>query len=67
MVWYVKMLSLHQKVISLRNKHHTPPILEPYGKVMVSVTRGVSLSYRPCYKNMLNYDNDNKCRKLATT
>ena len=35
-------------------------------KVMVSITSGVSLRYRPCYKNMLNYDNDNKCRKLTT-
>ena len=31
-------------------------------KLMVSITNGVSLWYRPCYKNILNYDNDNKCR-----
>ena len=28
-------------------------------KLMVSVITGVSLWYRPRYKNMLNYDNDN--------
>ena len=28
-------------------------------KLMVSITIGVSLWYRPCYKNMLNDDNDN--------
>ena len=34
---------------------------------MVSITSGVSLlGYRPCYENMLNYDNGNKCQKLAT-
>ena len=32
-------------------------------KLMVSITSGVSLWYRLCYKNMLNYDNDNKCWK----
>ena len=35
------------------------------GKLMVSITSGVSLWDRPYYKNMLNYDNDNKCPKLA--
>ena len=35
-------------------------------KLMVSMTNGVSLGYRPCYKNMLNYENDNKCQKLTT-
>ena len=29
---------------------------------MVSFTGGVSLSYRPCYENRLNYDNENKCQ-----
>ena len=33
---------------------------------MVTITGGVSLWYRPCYKNMLNYDNDNKCLKVTT-
>ena len=27
-------------------------------KLMLSVTSGVSLWYRPCYKNVLNYDNN---------
>ena len=31
---------------------------------MVSVTDDVSLWYRPCYKNMLSYDNENKCQRL---
>ena len=38
-------------------------------KLMVSITSGVSLWYRTCYRNMsttTNYDNDNKCRKLTT-
>ena len=35
-------------------------------KLMVSVTSRVSLWYRPNYKNMLNYDNDNKYRKITT-
>ena len=35
-------------------------------KLMVSLISGVSLWCRPCYKNLLNYDN-NKCRKLTTT
>ena len=26
-------------------------------KLMVSIPSGVSLWYRPCYKNMLDYDN----------
>ena len=30
-------------------------------RLMVSFTSCVSLQYRPCCKNMLNYDNDNKC------
>ena len=34
-------------------------------ELMVSITSGVSLRYSPCYKNMLNYDNGNKCRKLT--
>ena len=34
---------------------------------MVSITSSVSLWYRPCYKNMLNYDNGNKYQKLATS
>ena len=25
---------------------------------MISITRSVSLWYRPCYQNMLNYDNN---------
>ena len=33
-------------------------------KLMVSVTSGGSLWYRPYYKNILIYDNDKKCRKL---
>ena len=33
---------------------------------MVSFTVGVSLWYRPvCYKNMLNYDSDNKYQKFT--
>ena len=36
-------------------------------KLMVFITSSVSLWYRPFYKNMLNYDNGNKCRKLTTT
>ena len=35
-------------------------------KLMVSITNGVSLWYRPCYKNMLNCDNSNKCQKVTT-
>ena len=37
-------------------------------KLMVSVTSRVSLWYRPNYKNMLNYDNDNteKLRQYKT-
>ena len=35
-------------------------------KLMVSIASGVSLRYRACYRNMLNYDNDNKYRKLTT-
>ena len=35
-------------------------------ELMISIKSGVSLRYRPCYKNMLNYDNDSKCLKLAT-
>ena len=34
--------------------------------LMVSVKSGVSLSNRLCYKTMLNYENNNKCRKLNT-
>ena len=34
---------------------------------MVSIKRSVSLWHRPFYKNMLNYDNDNKYQKLWTT
>ena len=30
---------------------------------MVSITGGASLWYRPSDKNMLNFDNDNKCWK----
>ena len=37
-----------------------------YIKLMFSITSSVSLWYRPCYKNIWNYDNDNKCRKLTT-
>ena len=33
---------------------------------MVSITRGVSLRYRPCYKNMLKYDNDSNYQKFKT-
>ena len=29
-------------------------------KLMVFITSDISLQYRPCYKNMLNYDSDNK-------
>ena len=36
-------------------------------KLMVSIKRSVSLWHRPFYKNMLNYDNDNKYQKLWTT
>ena len=32
----------------------------------VSIASGVSLRYRPCYINMLNYDSDNKWRKPTT-
>ena len=35
-------------------------------KLMVSITSDVSLWYRSCYRNMLHYDNGNKCRKLTT-
>ena len=35
-------------------------------KLMVSITSGVSLLNRTCYKIILNYDNENKCRKLTT-
>ena len=35
-------------------------------KLSVSITSGVSLWYRPRYKNVLNYDNGNKCQKLTT-
>ena len=31
---------------------------------MVSITSGASMWYKPCYTNMLNYDNDYKCQKL---
>ena len=39
---------------------------DSFVNLMVSNTVGVSLWYRPCYKNMLNYGNDNKCRKPTT-
>ena len=29
------------------------------GKLMVSITNGIFLCYRPCYEIMLNHDNDN--------
>lgn len=32
-------------------------------KLMVYITSDVFLWYRPSYKNMLNYDNGNQCRK----
>ena len=35
-------------------------------KLMISIRSGVSLWYRPCYKNMLNYDKDNNIWKLTT-
>ena len=31
---------------------------------MVSIKSGVTLWCKPCYKIMLNYDNENKCGKL---
>ena len=37
------------------NEHHL--------KLMVYITSGVSFWYRPCYNNISNYDNDNKCQK----
>ena len=37
---------------------------DSFVKLMVSITSIVCLWYRPCYKNMLNYENDNKFRKL---
>ena len=35
-------------------------------ELMVSITSGVSLCCRPCYKNMLDYNSNNKCQKLTT-
>ena len=35
-------------------------------KLIVSITSGVSLRYITCYKNMLNYDNNNKCGNFVT-
>ena len=34
-------------------------------KFMVSITSSISLRYRSCYKNMLNYENDNNFRNLT--
>ena len=31
---------------------------------MVSTSSCVSFWYRPCYKNMFNYDNNSKCQNL---
>ena len=38
---------------------------DSFVKLMVSITSGVSLWYRPCYKSMSYHDNENKCRKLT--
>ena len=35
-------------------------------KLIISIRSGASLVYRPCYENMLRYDNDNQFRKLTT-
>ena len=34
-------------------------------KLMISITSGVSLWYRPCYNNILNYDRGSKRLKLT--
>ena len=34
--------------------------------LMIYFISHVSLWYRPCYKNMLNYENKSKCQKLTT-
>ena len=34
-------------------------------KLMASVTSDVSLQYRSCYQNVLNYNNGSKCQKLT--
>ena len=39
---------------------------DPILKLIIFIISGVSLWYRFWYKNMLNYDNDDKCIKPAT-
>ena len=38
----------------------------PVLKLTIFIISGVSLWYRSWYKNMLNYDNDDKCIKPTT-
>ena len=37
---------------------------DPVGKSMVSIISGVSLWYRPCHTDLLNYDNDKNAESL---
>ena len=50
MVWATSRSLFEKKMIQL---------------LMVSITGGDFLWCKPCYLNMLNYDNYNKCRKLT--
>ena len=34
-------------------------------KLTISIARDLSLWDKPCYKNLSNYDSDNKCQKLT--
>ena len=55
----LKKVVYTKKLLYLRwNKHHL--------KLMIYITSSVSFWYTPCYKNILNYDSDNKCQKGTT-
>ena len=52
----LKKVVFTKELLYLRwNKHHL--------KLMIHITSSVSFWYRPCYKNILNYDSENKCTK----
>ena len=55
----LKKVVYAKKRLYLRwNEHHL--------KLMTYIISSVSFWYRACYKNISNYDNDNKCQKSKT-
>ena len=56
---------LNHSLYKISSHDKSPSFLHLYDNNNGSIASVVSLWYRPCHKNMLNYDNDNKCGKIT--